>query len=219
MLSSWPLHHRPLRKRSQHWAGGGDPAWGRGMEKMTSGQLHPTVGTKAQSGRDGPGLGANRQPCGLAREEQGAAGQDEIFRSPHPQKVETDKQNEMLRCNYPGRPSMSPCRRRAQHPQPTTSRHWVMKSSWTPSGTSPQPPPLQARQQGDGKERSSGSTKLTLSMAEQDMQRAGGWGQSGTGCPGQFIYPTRAQLLQPENGPATPCLGRGTQMGHGRVLP
>ena len=66
------------------------------MQKMTSGQLQP--GSRA---------------CGLAGEQQEAADWDEIFRSPHPQEVETDKQNEMLRCNYPGRPSMSPRRRHA----------------------------------------------------------------------------------------------------------
>lgn len=67
------------------------------MEMTTSGQFQP--GSRA---------------CSLVGEEQEAADWDEIFRSPHPQEVETDKQNEMLRCNYSGRPSMSPCRRRAR---------------------------------------------------------------------------------------------------------
>lgn len=40
-----------------------------------------------------------------------AADGDEIFRSPHPREVGTAKQNEMLRCNYAGSPSMSRCGR------------------------------------------------------------------------------------------------------------
>ena len=95
------------------------------MEKMTSGQFQP--GSRA---------------CSLVGEEQEAADWDEIFRSPHPQEVETDKQNEMLRCNYSGRPSMSPCRRRARAFPRCPSRHLVMKSSRT-FPHQPSPPPRQ----------------------------------------------------------------------------
>ena len=149
---------------------------------MTSGQLQPRTGSEAQLGREEPGFGVGSRACSLAREEQAAAGWDEIFRSPHPQEVETDKQNEMLRCNYPDRPSMSSHRRRAQ--APPTCHKQALGNEALP-GPLPHQPSSSGQGRGrDGEEPGSGSSKPTLLMAEQqEMQGMGGSGQSlGSGC-------------------------------------
>lgn len=171
--------------------------WGRGMEKMTSGQLQPRTGSEAQLGREGPGLGVSSRACGLARKEQAAAGWDEIFRSPHPQEVETDKQNEMLRCNYPGRPSMSPHRQRAQAPPTCHKQALANEVLLDPL---PHQPSSSGQGRGrDGEQPGSGSSRPTLLIAEQqEMQGMGGLGPAlALDIPG-----VRPQLPQPENGAA-----------------
>lgn len=171
--------------------------WGRGMEKMTSGQLQPRTGSEAQLGREGPGLGVSSRACGLARKEQAAAGWDEIFRSPHPQEVETDKQNEMLRCNYPGRPSMSPHRQRAQAPPTCHKQALANEVLLDPL---PHQPSSSGQGRGrDGEQPGSGSSRRTLLIAEQqEMQGMGGLGPAlALDIPG-----VRPQLPQPENGAA-----------------
>lgn len=151
---------------------------GRGMEKMTSGQLQP-----------------GSQACSLVGEEQEAADWDEIFRSPHPQEVETDKQNEMLRCNYSGRPSMSPCRRQARA-LPRCPKQALGNEVLPDLPTPALPPPRQ--------EPDSGSSSRPFSWQNRRMwkeQRAEP--SLSSGCTG-----VRPQLPQPGNGAADPSTGK-----------
>lgn len=62
----------------------------RGMEKMTYGSCRAEQEPRLSQGA-GAGFGAGSWAHGVAGAEQTAVGWDEIFRSPHPQEVKTDR--------------------------------------------------------------------------------------------------------------------------------
>jgi hypothetical protein len=132
----------------RHWGGASMKLVAKNPEKEAW-PAPPHSRRRALGGSKEPGLGASSWACSLATQEQMAAGRDEIFRSPHPQEVENDKQNEMLGCNYTGSQACLPPLPPAAQPPACTGP--ALGNEVLPDPRPQKPAPSPPRSPGQGK--------------------------------------------------------------------